>query len=161
MKVSVIIPIYNAEEYLEKCLDSFLKQDLNDIEIICINDNSTDKSLNILKKYKEKDNRIIIHNNHTNIGPGQSRNLALTKACGDFVFFCDADDWIPTDALGKLYNAAVEHKVLISAGSFNQYNQKEDKIINSWPNDPRLFGREKQERRNSAYPHFKSSVDAE
>ena len=140
-KISVIIPIYNAEEYLEKCLDSFLKQDLNDIEIICINDSSTDKSLNILKKYKEKDNRIIIHNNHTNIGPGQSRNLALTKACGDFVFFCDADDWIPTDALGKLYNTAVEHKVLISAGSFNQYNQKEDKIIDSWPDDPRLFGR--------------------
>ena len=97
-KVSVIIPVYNVEKYLRECLDSVINQTLSDMEIICINDGSTDKSLGILKEYAEKDSRIkiIIQENQ---GQGVARNNAIEAAQGEYLVFVDPDDFLDSEAL--------------------------------------------------------------
>lgn len=108
IKVSVIIPIFNVEKYLKKSLDSVVNQTLKEIEIIAIDDGSTDNSLNILKEYQNTDDRIIIFEQE-NKGPGEARNLALNHVKGEYVFFLDSDDWIELNTLEKLYNNAIEN----------------------------------------------------
>ena len=103
VKVSVIVPIYNSEKYLTQCLDSIINQTLKDIEIICINDGSTDKSLSILKKYSSIDNRIKIISTE-NKGAGAARNLGLELATGKYIAFVDADDWIAEETYEILYS---------------------------------------------------------
>lgn len=100
--ISVIIPIFNAEKYLSKCLNSIIHQTFENIEIICVNDGSTDNSLNILNKYSKKDDRIKVLSieNH---GQGFARNLGLSKANGEYISFIDADDWIEKDSFMMLY----------------------------------------------------------
>ena len=104
-KVSVIIPVYNTAEFLPQCLDSVINQTLKDIEIICVNDGSTDNSLEILKEYAKKDNRIIVINQE-NQGLSCTRNNALKIAKGEYIQFLDSDDWLRKDALYLLYNKA-------------------------------------------------------
>jgi len=104
-KVSVIIPVYNAEEYLRQCLDSVVNQTLSEIEVICINDGSTDSSLEILKKYAKTDDRIIIINQQ-NHGAGGARNSGLDVARGEYLYFLDSDDWLELEAMEILYNHA-------------------------------------------------------
>ena len=108
VKVSVIIPVYNVESYLEECLESVINQTLDDIEIICIDDGSTDNSPSILKKYQKKDSRIkvISQSNH---GQGYARKIGLNHALGDFVFFLDADDYILPNTFEKLYENAINN----------------------------------------------------
>lgn len=101
-KVSVIMPVYNTEQYLNRCLDSLLSQTLKDIEIICVDDGSTDRSLEILKKYASIDNRIKIIQKE-NSGVGDSGNKGLDEAKGEYVCFVDSDDWIDIDFLEKLF----------------------------------------------------------
>lgn len=96
-KISVIIPVYNTSEYLDECLGSVLNQKFNDIEIICVNDGSTDNSLEVLKKYPVQ---II---NQSNQGLSASRNIALNEASGDYILFLDSDDYLGENALGELY----------------------------------------------------------
>ena len=91
-KVSVIIPCYNTEKYLKECLDSVINQTLKDIEIICINDGSTDNSLEILKEYAQKDERIKLIDRE-NKGVAKSRNEGIRKVTGQFVCFMDPDDY--------------------------------------------------------------------
>ena len=118
-KVSVIIPVYNVEKYLRECLDSVINQTLKDIEIICIDDGSTDSSLSILKEYAKKDKRIKIIK-QKNLGAGAARNKGIKIAKGEFVIFLDSDDYYPTnDILKILYTNAKKHKVLICGGSFS------------------------------------------
>lgn len=102
IKVSVIIPVFNAEKYLKKCLNSVLNQTLTDIEIICINDGSTDNSIEILTEYSNKDDRIKLFD-ISNHGQGYARNIALKEARGEYISFVDADDWIREDSLQLLY----------------------------------------------------------
>ncbi len=106
IKVSVIIPIYNVEKYLEECLESVTNQTLKDIQIICINDGSTDKSSNILKRYAEIDSRIEIINNSKNYGQSYSRNRGLEFAQGEYIYFLDSDDKITDNAMEELYETA-------------------------------------------------------
>ena len=106
VKVSVIVPVFNVGDYLSTSLDSILNQSLEDIEIICINDGSTDDSLKILENYAKKDNRIKIISKE-NEGQGTARNVGLDNACGEFISFVDADDFIKKDMLEKLYNKSV------------------------------------------------------
>ena len=106
-KVSIIIPIFNSEELLTDCLSSVKNQTLYDIEIICVDDGSTDNSLKILKNFSKDDNRFKIFH-HENSGAGFSRNVALGKVTGDFILFLDSDDWIEKDTCEKLYNQAVK-----------------------------------------------------
>lgn len=101
--VSVIIPVYNVEDYLNECLDSVINQSLKNIEIICINDGSVDHSLSILEMYAENDSRIHIYT-QANQGLSSARNLGLQHATGTYIYFLDSDDKIKPTALEVLYN---------------------------------------------------------
>lgn len=105
VKVSVIIPVFNNEQYLKECLDSICNQTLSDIEIICVNDGSEDNSLQIIEEYKQKDNRIILIN-QDNMGQSSARNNGLKIATGEYIGFVDSDDYIDKDFYEKLYNSA-------------------------------------------------------
>ncbi len=100
-KVSVIIPVYNVEQYLRECLDSVLNQTLKDIEVICIDDGSTDSSLDILKEYAKCDNRITVMT-QKNLHAGVARNAGLAVAKGQYIHFMDSDDWVEPDILEQL-----------------------------------------------------------
>ena len=95
--ISIIIPVYNTEDYLHVCLNSILKQSYGDFEIICVDDASTDSSLEILEYFTKKDSRIKILKNDSNRGQGFSRNRGLDVAEGKYIFFLDSDDWINAD----------------------------------------------------------------
>ena len=107
-KVSIIIPIYNTERYLRKCLDSVCGQTLQDTEIICVNDCSPDNSLSILEEYSRNDNRIKVINFAKNKGVSVARNAGIKAASGEYIGFVDSDDFIDLDFYEKLYNKAVK-----------------------------------------------------
>ena len=131
VKVSVIIPVYNVEKYLAKCLDSLINQTLKDIEIICINDGSTDKSLEILNDYSLKDKRIRIFSQH-NQGPSIARNLGIAKAEGEYIIFVDSDDWVEVSMCQKFYNMALQTDADITLSTFfvtyNKETNTDDRI---------------------------------
>ncbi len=107
--VSVIVPVYNVEKYLRKCLDSLVTQTLENIEIITVNDASPDGSLAILYEYEEKyPNKIVVINSPDNRRTGGARNLALPIAKADYIGFVDSDDWVSSDMFKLLYERAVE-----------------------------------------------------
>ena len=108
MKVSVILPVYNVENFLEKCLDSLVNQTLEDIEIICVNDGSSDASLEILKSYQAKDSRIIIIDVKENHNTGYARNQGLKIARGEYLAFLDSDDFYDVKMLELAYNRSKE-----------------------------------------------------
>ena len=108
LKVSVIIPVYNVEQYLNQCLDSVINQTLKDIEIICIDDGSTDNSGKILEEYAQKDNRIkVIH--QKNKGAAAARNEGLYIAQGKYLSFLDSDDFFELDMFERMYNCAEKY----------------------------------------------------
>ena len=109
-KISMIIPIYNAENFLTRCLESIIQQTLYDIEIICINDGSTDNSLAILKKYANQDKRFKIISQE-NQGTLIARNQGILQASGEYCMFCDADDSYELNACEELYNIITEKNV--------------------------------------------------
>lgn len=106
-KVSIIVPVYNVEQYLSRCLDSIINQTFQNLEIICINDGSTDHSLQILEQYKEKDSRINVVNKE-NEGISKARNLGIKKATGEYLTFVDSDDWLELNFIEVLYEKALE-----------------------------------------------------
>lgn len=123
-KVSVVIPVYNAEKYLRQCLDSVVNQTLKDIEIICIDDCSTDNSLKILKEYALKDDRFIIIEQKTNQGQGVARNIALDIAKSDYIMFLDSDDWFEINACEEAYNCISRNNTDICFFSYFKYYEK-------------------------------------
>ncbi len=134
--ISVIIPVYNAEKYIRETLDSVLSQSLKEIEVICINDGSTDDSLNILKEYAAHDARIRIIEQENN-GAGIARNCGLTAAKGRYIAFMDSDDLYPEqDTLDKLLQAAEKYNCRV-VGGYRQVlkqgeicDEKYDKVYN-------------------------------
>lgn len=109
-KVSIIIPIYNVEKYLRRCVDSVLNQKLKDIEIILVDDGSTDSCSLICDQYKEKDKRInVIHKK--NGGLASARNAGIKMALGEYIFFLDSDDWIESQTTEELVEIAEKYKV--------------------------------------------------
>lgn len=121
-KVSVIVPVYNTAQYLPECLDSIINQTLKEIEIICIDDGSTDDSPHILDRYAKKDDRIrVIHRN--NGGLVSARKAGVMAAGGDYVAFVDSDDWIEADMYGQLYQIAMKNGVdMVTCGFFLEGN---------------------------------------
>jgi glycosyltransferase involved in cell wall biosynthesis len=119
-KVSILIPIFNVEKYLVECLDSVISQTLKDIEIICINDGSTDSSLSIIKKYAAKDPRIVVIDKK-NSGYGDSMNQGLKKASGEYIGIVESDDWAEPDMFEKLYKLAKKHDVEVVKSNFFEY----------------------------------------
>lgn len=135
-KVSVIVPVYNAEEYLEKCIESILSQTLRNIEIILINDGSKDSSGSICEKYKEIDERInVIH--IENAGVSNARNIGIKNSTGEYIVFCDSDDYVNKKWCEKLYNSARMNPECMVVCGINIHNQRkkcniiEKLIINS------------------------------
>jgi glycosyltransferase involved in cell wall biosynthesis len=106
--VSVIIPAYNSEKYIEKCLDSVINQTYKNIEIIIVNDCSPDNVEEIITKYKQKDSRIIYLKNKVNMGVGPTRNKGIDNAKGKYLYFLDSDDYILPNCIEELYNAINE-----------------------------------------------------
>ena len=101
-KISLLIAVYNTAAYLPQCLDSLLSQTLKDIEVICVDDASTDNSLALLHQYTEKDNRVKVFALKENSGQAHARNVGLSHATGDYIGFVDSDDWLSQDALEKV-----------------------------------------------------------
>ncbi len=110
-KISIIIPVYNVEKYIAECLDSCINQTLKDIEIICVDDCSTDNSYTILEEYSKKDSRIKIFRQKENKKQGAARNTGLENAIGEYIWFVDSDDYIDTKACQILYDAIKEFDV--------------------------------------------------
>lgn len=106
VKISIIIPIYNTEQYIQQCLNSIVNQTLQDIEIICVNDGSTDNSLKIIEQYAKKDTRIKVVT-QKNKGQSAARNAGLNIANGEYIGFVDSDDFIEPNMYEKLYKNAV------------------------------------------------------
>lgn len=117
-KISVIVPVYNVEEYLPKCLDSIINQTLKDIEIIVVNDGSPDNSQKIIDKYKKKDKRIISIIKE-NGGLGSARNTGVSKSTGEYIYYLDSDDYIELDMLENMYNEAKDKNLDIVICGYN------------------------------------------
>lgn len=128
--VSVIVPVYNGEKYLNQCLDSISNQTLENIEIICINDGSSDNTSSILKKYSSKDNRFKIITTE-NRGQGCARNTALNEAVGKYISFVDADDWIESDSLELLYKKAESDNLDMVFFQMVNYMQSSDNFVST------------------------------
>lgn len=108
-KVSIIIPVYNAERYLREAIESVRKQTYTDFELLLINDRSTDNSMEICREYSKKDHRIVLlENNSEDHGPGSTRNIGLDHATGEYIYFMDADDWIDKSLLQCAVNRMQE-----------------------------------------------------
>ncbi len=134
IKISIVVPVYNTQDFLAECLDSLISQTLPEIEIICIDDNSSDDSGKILQRYAEKDSRILVKENKMSggIGPGCARNLGVGLATGEYVFFVDSDDWIDLNACEKLYEQAKENDLDILSFTGGSYLEKGVKREEDW-----------------------------
>lgn len=122
-KISVVVPVYNVEKYLKECIDSIINQTLEDIEIICVNDGSTDSSLEILNDYAKKDSRIIVINK-SNSGYGHTMNMGLNAASGEYIGIIESDDFADKNMFEDLYKLAKEYDADIVKGDWYNYWSK-------------------------------------
>jgi glycosyltransferase involved in cell wall biosynthesis len=140
--VSVLIPVFNAERYIGECLESVCGQTLDAIEIVCVDDGSWDRSMEIVRDFQKNDNRVRIVKHERNRGEGAARNTGLENARGQYVFHLDADDYLPCTALERLWRTAVTHDSQLVKGGFsmvsesgkvlrNNMNAPEDVVINT------------------------------
>ena len=147
-KISIIVPVYNVEKYIDKCLNTLVKQTIDDYEIIVIIDGSKDNSIEIVKKYKKEYPNLINYYETENKGLSSARNLGLSKATGEYVGFVDSDDYVAINMFNDLYNYAKENKYDIVACDYlkifkdkeqtitldiKKEDSKKDKIIKSRP----------------------------
>ena len=156
LKLSIIIPVYNAEPYLRECLDSLLAQRLREIEILCVDDGSTDESPAILAEYAARDARIRLLR-QKNLGAGAARNAGIEAAAGEYLFFMDADDSVSEDGLARVCALADEKRAELVRCRAHDYNQQTGELSDDPHNAllliPRpLFG--KVLRFRLAYPLF-------
>ena len=123
-KITVIVPVYNVENYLDKCLDSLVNQTYKNLEIIVINDGSIDNSGIICQEYAQKDNRIV-YIEKENGGQSEARNMGLDRMTGSYVTFVDSDDWIELDYVEILYKKITEYQADIAVGNYYSFNETE------------------------------------
>ena len=123
-KVSILVPCYNVEKYLKQCLDSIVNQTLKDIEIICINDGSTDSTLDIIKSYAKKDKRIVIIDKK-NEGYGKSMNRGLDRASGEYIGIVESDDWVDKKMFAELTKIADKNDCDVVKSNFYEYTTKD------------------------------------
>lgn len=128
-KISVIVPVYNVEEYLPKCLDSLVNQTFDDFEVVVINDGSPDNSQKIIDEYQEKYPDIIKSFVKENGGLSSARNFALDKVNGEYIFYLDSDDWVDTRLLEKLYSKVQsENADIVVCGAYSVLNDEKTEI---------------------------------
>ena len=127
--ISVIVPIYNVEQYLEKCIESIISQTYKNLQIILIDDGSNDKSGKICNKYAEKDKRVVVIHKE-NAGVSEARNTGLDNAKGEWITFVDADDWIEEEYCQRLYNLVIETNSDVALCGYNRVvgTKKENKL---------------------------------
>ena len=125
LKVSVIVPVYNGEKYIEECMDSIVGQTLREIEIICVDDGSTDGSPEILERFRRQDKRVRLISQE-NAGAGAARNRGFKEAGGEYLSFLDADDFFEPDMLETAYRKAKEQKAQILVFGSDQYRTHTD-----------------------------------
>lgn len=126
MKVSVIVPVYNTEKYLKNCIDSLLKQNFEDYEIIVINDLSPGNAEEIIRSYNDK--KIVYIKNKTNKGIGYNRNLGIKKAKGEYVCFIDSDDYVKEDFISKMYNYSKENNLDLCVCDYVNVDEEGNKL---------------------------------
>lgn len=143
VKISVIIPVYNTEKFLERCLNSVIKQTLKEIEIIVVNDGSTDNSLEIIKKIKETDARIILINKE-NEGLTKTRNRGLEIASGKYIYNLDSDDYLEENTMfEELYNKCENDNLdMVVFDYYNDFENKKEYIKNIEVSDNGLIEKE-------------------
>lgn len=130
-EISVIIPVYNVEQYLSKCLESVINQTFTDLEIIIVDDGSTDDGLSICREYEAKDERIHVYHK-TNGGLSSARNYGLDRATGKYIGFVDSDDYISEDMYESLYNNLISYNADMSlCGLYDIYNGLPQKVNNN------------------------------
>jgi len=118
--ISIVIPVYNVENYLCKCVDSLLVQSYPDLEIILVNDGSSDKSGDICEKYKQADSRVkVIH--QSNLGPSAARNAGINATLGQWIMFVDSDDWAEPDMCEKLLEAVTSEDIKLAVCGFRTH----------------------------------------
>lgn len=156
-KVSIIVPIYNVEMHLEKCVQSIINQTYNNLEIILVNDGSTDSSPNICDKFQEVDSRIkVVHKD--NGGLSDARNTGMLHATGDYYMFIDSDDWIENNMVEDLLDHAINHQAEIVMCTISSENGfRNDIQLFPWDKD-RYFNRKSIV--NEFLPHFISMIDS-
>ena len=150
-KISVIVPVYNTEKYLHRCIDSILSQTFTDFELLLINDGSKDGSGAICDEYAAKDNRVRVFHKE-NCGVSSARNLGLDNVQGEWVLFVDSDDWMELTMLAKMYHAAIENNADCVYCDFNFVKQsgveryyapiptdRKSTTINNWVNTTWTF----------------------
>lgn len=130
VEVSVIIPVYNSENYLDECLDSVINQTFKDIEIICINDGSADTSLEILEKYEKLDNRMSVFTQE-NSGQSVARNNGIKKSKGKYIYFMDSDDYLELNALEEIYNISEKNNLELLIFKMINFNDGSNKKFTS------------------------------
>ncbi|MDO9664117.1 glycosyltransferase family 2 protein [Glaesserella parasuis] len=143
-KISIVVPIYNSQKYIEKCLESLFQQDFLSIEYIFVNDCSTDKSLDIiestLKKYPNRSKDSIIITNECNLGSGASRKKGIMNASGEYILQIDSDDWIELNTCSSLYDVAkLSNADIVSSDYYENFYDKEVYIQQDYTNDPEDF----------------------
>lgn len=139
--ITIIIPVYNGQEYLNQCLCSILNQTYTELEIICVNDGSSDKSLEILKKYSRSDKRIKIINKE-NEGVSVARNSALNEVTGEYLMFVDADDWIEEDTCQIAINEIIRNNSDLVMWSYIREWDGYSRIKRIYPEDFIIFSKE-------------------
>lgn len=130
-KVSIIIPVYNVEKYLERCLDSILNNTYKNIEIILVNDGSTDNSQNIINEYVKKYPQIIIGKQQENKGPAEARNVAMKIATGEYIMFVDSDDFVEKDYIEKYLDTLKEDDYDLVIGGY--FKSNDEKVLYTVP----------------------------
>lgn len=131
-KISVIVPVYNTAPYLKRCLDSVLQSTYQNLEIICVNDGSTDGSLSILEHYQALDDRVVVIDQN-NSGVSAARNTGMARATGDFISFVDSDDWVHPQMFEVLRNAMDDDVIMAVCRLKHVYHQEQVEQIDSAP----------------------------
>lgn len=150
---SIVLPVYNVEKYLDRCLFSITDQKFDDIEIIIVNDGSTDKSLEIASNWEKKDKRIKIINKN-NAGLGMARNTGLEYATGKYVWFIDSDDYVENNSLNEIYNELKKDDYDAVFFGFSRINQKNKKVFSLIPNTPQKNYKGNKNILNDVFPYF-------
>ena len=137
--VSIVVPVYNVESYIEECLQSVCSQTYENLEIICVDDVGNDRSMDVVRSFAVKDCRIKIIEHDKNKGLAEARNTGLEHVSGDYVFFLDSDDWLVDDAIEKLLSSAMTNNADVVVGQLSAFSDDESEemrifseSLNAW-----------------------------
>ena len=148
-RVSIVVPVYNSHGTLPKCLDSLIAQTYQDLEIICVNDKSTDNSLDIIKEYQQRDKRVVLIDHQENRNAGGARNSGIKAATGTYICFVDNDDWLTSDAIEVLIKESDDCKIDFVVPKWCEYYNEDHKTVKN----NLIVGATKEENCNEALLH--------